>query len=65
MFIGIEKFKPKIKSIDDFLNFYNIFKKNNNCLDFYNKTKILNFCRSYHSKIDKKTINKIINMTVK
>ena len=60
----LEKFKPQIKSINDFLNFYNIFRKNNNCLDYYNKTKILNFCRSYHSKIDKKTINKIINMTV-
>ena len=60
----LEKFKPQIKSINDFLNFYNIFRKNNNCLDHYNKTKILNFCRSYHSKIDKKTINKIINMTV-
>jgi hypothetical protein len=60
----LEKFKPQIKSINDFLNFYNIFRKNNNCLNYYNKTKILNFCRSYHSKIDKKTINKIINMTV-
>jgi hypothetical protein len=61
----LEKFKPQIKSVDDFLNFYNIYQRNDNCLDFYNKTKILNFCRSYYSKTDKKIISKIINMPVK
>ena len=61
----LEKFKPQIKSVDDFLNFYNIYQKNNKCLNFYNKTKIINFCRSYYSKTDKKIISKIINMPVK
>ena len=61
----LEKFKPQIKSVDDFLNFYNIYQSNDNYLDFYNKTKILNFCRSYYSKTDKKIISKIINMPVK
>lgn len=58
----LEKVKPKINNINDFVKFFKIYKKNNFNIHTYNETKIINFCKNYYSQIDKKIINQIIKM---